>query len=179
MKTKMPWMVLALAVAVVMGMGAIAGAAEVRIAIIDFQRILDDSRAGKAAQETINREGRRLESELKAKGEELEKMKAQLQKDAQVMSREAREEKEREFRIQVNDFRESQQEFAKRAREMQIRAMSKIRHEVDTLAKAFAEEKGFTLMIEKQEAGVIWAPAEIDVTDEIIRRYDAQFAKGD
>jgi outer membrane protein len=55
--------------------------------------------------------------------------------------------------------------------------MSKIRNEVDTLAKAFAEEKGVTLMIEKQEAGVIYAPAQIDVTDEIIRRYDAQFGK--
>jgi hypothetical protein len=33
-------------------------------------------------------------------------------------------------------------------------------------------------MIEKQEAGVIYAPADSDLTGEIIRRYDAQFAKG-
>jgi outer membrane protein len=160
-----------------MGLAAVAGAAEVRIAIIDFQRILDDSKAGKAAQETINQEGRQMEAELKAKGEAIEQMKEQLQKDALVMNKETREEKEREFRIQVNDFRESQQEFAQKARQLQIRAMSKIRNEVDTLAKAFAEEKGVTLMIEKQEAGVIYAPAQIDVTDEIIRRYDAQFGK--
>jgi outer membrane protein len=173
MKTKLSWMGLVLAVC--MGMTAVAGAADVRFAIIDFQRILDDSRAGKAAQETINQEGRQMEAELKAKGDALEQMKEQLQKDAMVMNQETREAKEREFRIQVNDFRESQQEFAKKARELQIRAMGKIRHEVDALAKAYAEEKKFTLMIEKQEAGVIYAPAEVDVTDEIIRRYDAQF----
>jgi outer membrane protein len=164
-----------LVLAAFMGLAAVAGAADVRIAIIDFQRILDTSKAGKAAQETINQEGRQMEAELKAKGEAIEQMKEQLQKDALVMNKETREEKEREFRIQVNDFRESQQEFAQKARQLQIRAMSKIRNEVDTLAKAFAEEKGFTLMIEKQEAGVIYAPAQIDVTDEIIRRYDAQF----
>jgi outer membrane protein len=158
----------------VMGMAAVAGAADVRIAVIDFQRILDDSRAGKAAQESINQQGRQMESELKAKGDALEQMKEQLQKDALVMSKETREEKEREFRIQINDFRESQQEFAKKARELQMRAMGKIRQEIDTLAKAYAEEKGFTLMIEKQEAGVIYVPAQLDVTDEIIRRYDAQ-----
>ena len=172
MKTKFFWMGLALAG--IMAMVPIAGAADMRIAIIDFQRILDDSRAGKAAQETINQEGRQMEAELKAKGDALEQMKEQLQKDAMVMNKETREAKEREFRIQVNDFRESQQEFAKKARELQIRAMGKIRHEVDALAKAYAEEKGFTLMIEKQEAGVIYAPAGVDVTDEIIRRYDAQ-----
>jgi outer membrane protein len=166
-----------LVLAAFMGLAAVAGAADVRIAIIDFQRILDTSKAGKAAQETINQEGRQMEAELKAKGEAIEQMKEQLQKDALVMNKETREEKEREFRIQVNDFRESQQEFAQKARQLQIRAMSKIRNEVDTLAKAFAEEKGVTLMIEKQEAGVIYAPAQIDVTDEIIRRYDAQFGK--
>jgi outer membrane protein len=163
-----------LVLAVVMGMAAVAGAADVRIAVIDFQRILDDSRAGKAAQETINQQGRQMEAELKAKGDALEQMKEQLQKDALVMSKETREEKEREFRIQINEFRESQQEFAKKAREMQMRAMGKIRQDIDTLAKAYAEEKGFTLMIEKQEAGVIYVPAQLDVTDEIIRRYDAQ-----
>ena len=163
-----------LVLAVVMGMAAVAGAADVRIAVIDFQRILDDSRAGKAAQETINQQGRQMEAELKAKGDALEQMKEQLQKDALVMSKETREEKEREFRIQINEFRESQQEFAKKAREMQMRAMGKIRQDIDTLAKAYAEEKGFTLMIEKQEAGVIYVPAQLDVTNEIIRRYDAQ-----
>ena len=173
MKHRILWMGLVLTA--FMGLAAVAGAADARIAIIDFQRILDTSKAGKAAQETINQEGRQMEAELKAKGDALEQMKEQLQKDALVMNKETREEKEREFRIQVNDFRESQQEFAQKARQLQIRAMSKIRNEVDTLAKAFAEEKGFTLMIEKQEAGVIYAPAQIDVTDEIIRRYDAQF----
>ncbi|MEE4608998.1 MAG: OmpH family outer membrane protein [Desulfobacteraceae bacterium] len=172
MKHRILWMGLVLVA--VMGMAAVAGAADVRIAVIDFQRILDDSRAGKAAQESINQQGRQMESELKAKGDALEQMKEQLQKDALVMSKETREEKEREFRIQINDFRESQQEFAKKARELQMRAMGKIRQEIDTLAKAYAEEKGFTLMIEKQEAGVIYVPAQLDVTDEIIRRYDAQ-----
>ncbi|MFA7425476.1 MAG: OmpH family outer membrane protein [Desulfosarcinaceae bacterium] len=162
------------ALALVVGMASVVGAADMRFAVIDFQRILDESRAGKAAQAEINQQGGQMEAELKAKGDALEQMKAQLQKDAMVMSKETREEKEREFRIQINEFREVQQEFAKKAREMQIRAMSKIRHEVDALAKAIAQERGVTLMIEKQEAGVIYAPAEIDVTDELIRRYDAQ-----
>lgn len=172
MKHRILWMGLVLVA--VMGVAAVAGAADVRIAVIDFQRILDDSRAGKAAQETINQQGRQMEAELKAKGDALEQMKDQLQKDALVMSKETREEKEREFRIQINEFRESQQEFARKAREMQMRAMGKIRQDIDTLAKAYAEEKDFTLMIEKQEAGVIYVPAQLDVTDEIIRRYDAQ-----
>jgi outer membrane protein len=176
MRNKVLWTGLVLAV--VMGLASFAGAADMRIAIIDFQRILDESRAGKSAQETINQQGREMETDLKTKGETLEQMKAQLQKDAMVMSKETREEKEREFRIKVNDFREVQQEFAKKAREMQIRAMGKIRNEIDALAKALAEERGVTLMIEKQEAGVIYAPADSDLTGEIIRRYDAQFAKG-
>ena len=163
---------LALAALVLWAAGA--GAAEGRIGVVDFQRILDESAAGKAAQAEINKRGKEMETELKAKGEELEKIKAQLQREAMVMSKEMREDKEREFRIKVNDFREMQKDYAKSARELQIRAMGRIRNEIDKLASAVGEKEGFALIIEKQEAGVLYAPTSSDLTARIIERYDAE-----
>jgi outer membrane protein len=163
------------ALAVLIGVCPVAGAAETRVGIVDFQRVLDESRAGKAAQATINKQGREMEAELKSKGEDLEQIKDQLEREALVMSKETREEKERDFRIKVNDFRKVQQDYAKTARELQIRAMGRIRDEVDGLARVIAEKEGYGLIIEKQEAGVLYAPANIDITDKIIQRYDAQY----
>jgi outer membrane protein len=164
-----------LALAVWIGVAPVAGAAESRIGIVDFQRVLDESRAGKAAQETINKRGHEMETELKSKGDELEQMKDQLQRDTLVMSKETREEKERDFRVKLNEFREIQKDYAKTARELQVRAMGRIRKEVDGLARVIAEKEGFGLVIEKQEAGVLYAPAGIDLTDRIIQRYDAEY----
>jgi outer membrane protein len=163
-----------LMVSVWFGIGAVAAAAEGRVGVVDFQRVLDESVAGKAAQAEINKRGKEMETALKSKGDELEAMRSQLQRDAMVMTGEMREEKEREFRIKVNDLKEMQKDYAKTAREMQIRAMARIRNEVDEVARAIGEKEGFALIIEKQEAGVLFAVPAIDLTAKVIQRYDAQ-----
>ena len=163
-----------LLVIVCLAIGTTAAAAEGRVGVIDFQRVLDESVSGKAAQAEINKRGKEMEATLKAKSEELEAMRTQLQRDAMVMSGEMREEKEREFRIKVNDLKEIQKDFAKKARELQIRAMARIRNEVDEVAKTIGEKEGFALIIEKQESGVLFVPPAIDLTAKVIQRYDAQ-----
>lgn len=152
-------------------------AAEAPIGVVDFQRILDESAAGKVAQESINTRGQKMQTELKAKGAELEEMKNQLQREALVMSREMREEKEREFRIKVNDFKEMQKNYAQTARELQLGAMGRIRKQVDKLAAEIGGKEGFVIIIEKQEAGVLYQQPNIDLTSRIIERYDAQYAQ--
>lgn len=166
-----------LALAAMMISTAGARAADVAIGVVDFQRILDESAAGKAAQATINKRGKEMETDLKARGGELEEMKQQLQREALVMSREMREQKERDFRIKLNDFKEMQKEFAQTAREMQLRAMAGIREEVDQIAADIGAQEGLTLILEKQEAGILYMPASIDLTARIIERYDAAFAR--
>ena len=45
-----------------------------------------------------------MELELKQKGGEIEELRKQLERESMVMSKEKREEKEREIRIKLNDF---------------------------------------------------------------------------
>ena len=155
-----------------LGCGATAMAADPRIGVVDFQRILDESAAGKAAQAEFNKRGKEMEIELKAKGDELEAMRTQLQNDAMVMTAEMREEKEREFRIKVNDFKELQKSYNKTVRELQMRAIARIRQDVGEMIKSIGEKEGFSLIIEKQEAGVLFTAPAVDLTDRVIKRYD-------
>ncbi len=155
-----------------LGCGATVMAADTKIGLVDFQRILDESAAGKAAQAEFNKRGKEMEAELKTKGEELEAMRTQLQNDAMVMTNEMREEKEREFRIKVNDFKELQKSHNKTVRELQMRAIARIRHDVQEMIKSIGEKEGYSLIIEKQEAGVLFTAPDADLTDRIIKRYD-------
>ena len=76
-----------------------------KIGIIDFQRVLEASDAGKTAQSRINERGKLMEKELKGKGAEIEALRKKLEREALVMSREMREEKERQIRININDLK--------------------------------------------------------------------------
>ena len=89
-----------------MSFGFSAYAADVaKIGVINFQRILGASSAGKYAQAEINKRGKKMESDLKKKEAEIEVIKKRLEREALVMSKEMREEKEREIRININDFK--------------------------------------------------------------------------
>ncbi len=79
-------------------------ASKIKIGVIDFQKILETSSAGKAAQVDIKKVGKQLEADLKKKETEIEAIKSRLDREALVMSREMREEKEREGRIKLNDY---------------------------------------------------------------------------
>ena len=81
------------------------GADVAKIGIVDFQKILETSHAGKAAQAEISKQGKKMENALKQKQAELQEMKRTMDREALVMSREKREEKERAFRINLNDLR--------------------------------------------------------------------------
>jgi outer membrane protein len=46
------------------------------------------------------------------------------------------------------------------------------------IANELGKREKYTLIIEKKNAGVIYTPAQIDITDTVINKYNAATAKG-
>ena len=84
-----------------------SGADVAKIGVVNFQKILENSSKGKAAQSELKTAKDRMESDLKKKGAEIEEMRKRLEDQAGVVSKEMREEKSRDVRIKMNDFRNS------------------------------------------------------------------------
>ena len=75
-----------------------------KIGVIDLQKILETSAAGKSIQTELKKEKDKMEADLKKKGTEIENIRKRLERESMVMGKEMREEKEREQRIKINDF---------------------------------------------------------------------------
>lgn len=161
-------------VAVLLAAVGAAGAEGAKIGLVDFQRILDHSKAGKAAQAFINEEGKKMEADLKTKGAEIEAMQKRMEQEKMVTSKEALEERGRELRIRVNDFKVLQQKFSKQVRELQLKAMERIKKDVFGLVEGIGKKEGYHLIVERQEGGVLYFPATVDLTDRLIKLYDAK-----
>ena len=153
------------------------GADVAKIAVIDFQKILDVSDEGKAAQAEINNKGKQWEETLQQKGQEIEAARTEFDRESMVMSKEQRLDKEREIRIRINDFQQLQQEYAQAARKMQFELVTKIRGKIEKIVVETGKKEGYLIILERKEAGVIYAPQAIDITDIIIKRYNAEYAK--
>ncbi|MBW2369544.1 MAG: OmpH family outer membrane protein [Deltaproteobacteria bacterium] len=150
-----------------------------KIGLVDFQKILATSDAGKAAQEKISQKGKEMENDLKNKGSDIEEVKKRFEREAMVMSKEARAEKERELKIKILDFKDLEKKYKSEFNAFNMKLVEKFRGDVLTVTEIIGKKEGFLLILEKREGGVLYAPSTIDITDKIILQYNAQYAKRD
>ncbi|MGD2186863.1 MAG: OmpH family outer membrane protein [Desulfobacterales bacterium] len=153
-----------------------ADAADVaKIGIVDLQRIMEKSDPGKSAQAEIKKEKDKMEQELKEKGAEIEELRKQFERESMVMSKEKREEKEREGRIKLNDFKSLQKRYRSQLQVLEKRLVSQLREDVFALVDQIGKKEGYLLII--NNFSVMYSPSSIDITDQIIKRMNDKFAK--
>lgn len=158
--------------------GVSAYAADVaKIGVVDFQKILETSNAGKAGQAEIKKQGEKMESDLKKKGAEIEELNKGLEKNAMVGNKEMKEEKEREVQIKIFDFKSLEKKYRAELQKLQTEIVVRIQKEVDAIVDEIGKKEGYLLVIEKREAGVYYAPASVDISDKLIQQYNAKFAQ--
>jgi outer membrane protein len=149
-----------------------AAAEPLKVGILDFQKVLESSKAGQAAREKINEAGKDMEAELKTRKEEIEENRKKLEREALVMNKEAKEERERQIRIQINDFKALQQKYYNEFKTQEQTQIRQIQKEVFELAEKMGKEEGFSLILEKRESAALYFDASLEITEQLIRRYD-------
>ena len=153
------------------------GADVAKIGVIDFQRILETSSAGKSADAEIKKQGKKMEIELRQKQKELQGLNNKLEREALVMSKGMREEKQREFRIRVNDLKLLEKKYNKEMKMLNRKLGKRMQDEVFELVAEFGKKEGFLLIVEKMAGGVVYSPQTIDITDQVIQIYNEKFAE--
>ncbi len=153
------------------------GADVAKIGVVDFQRIFEVSSAGKSAQAEFKSQGEKMANELKKKDSELEELKKRFEREALVISREMREEKEREFRIKINDFKALEKKYKEKLRALNNRLVNRMKKDLYELIEEIGRKEGYLLIIEKEDAGVVYAPTSIDITDKLIPQYNKKVAQ--
>ncbi len=155
---------------------SLAWAADVaKIGVIDFQKVLEISAAGKSIQAELKVENEKMAADLQQKGQEIEKIGKRLERESMVMSKEMREEKEREQRIKVNDFKSLQKKYRAELQKLQVDLMQQLQADVTAITQEIGKQEGYLLIMEKR--GVIYAPTSVDLTDKLIQKLNSKSAK--
>lgn len=154
--------------------GVLSAADVAKIGVVDFQKILEISEAGKAAQVEISKQGKQMEADLKDKGAEIEFIEKKIEREALLMSKAEREEKEREIRIKIGDFKALQQKYLDDFKALENQSISRIQKEVVVLVQDVGIKEGYTMIVEKRTGGVVYTLSSIDITDAVIQNYDAR-----
>jgi outer membrane protein len=146
-----------------------------KIGVIDLQKILATSAAGKHVQNELKKEKEKMEVNLQKRGTEIENIRKRLERESMVMGKEMREEKERESRIKINDFKNLQKKYRSDLQKLEGGLMNQFKSDIDNIVKAMGKKEGYLLIINK--FGVIYSPNSIDITDKVIGKLNAKSAK--
>lgn len=170
MRSASKWMIFFL-VSMMFFCGTAFGAESAKIGLIDFQRLVDDSNAGKAIKAELTAKKKKMEDELTQKGREIEDLKKTLEREAMVMDKDMREQKERDFRIKVVDFRSLQKKYEEDLQELKDQLMGGLQQQALEIIDDIGKSGGYQIIIDKRVA--LYSRSNIDITDEVIKRHDA------
>lgn len=162
---------------VVLSAGAAAAQDAVKVAYVDMQKALNESRAGKKALGELQKLMEERKAGLQKQKEGLEKKKDELDKQGLLLNEDTRKNRENEVRTLERDYSRTlsdlKDEFARREGEF----TDGIRKDLLKVIEKIGREGGYTLVLEKQYSAVLYAPPSIDLTEALIKRYDAEGAK--
>ncbi len=151
---------------------AVPSFAEVKIAVVNARRVMEECKEGKGIVAKLKAEAEKKQKEFEGKRKELEAQEADLAKNQSILTPDAFQKKRAEFAQKVAQLQESaakaQQEFANKEASMSKPLMERILKVIASLG----QEGKYTMILQKD--AVLWPEqSENDLTNEVIRKVDA------
>jgi len=153
---------------------AAAVPASARIGYIDVQRVLARSAAGVAAREQLEKERAGIQKEMDGRRQELEKLRDEIEKKGPLLTADARREKQEQFERKRRDAARAADDYQKELEKKEATLLQKVLQEVGGVIEKVGKEKNYYMIVEKRNAGVLYATTDADLTDEVIRAYDRE-----
>lgn len=149
-------------------------AAELKVGIVDLQRALNESASGKKAKDQFKVEFDRMQNSLKAEKDKLDRLKEDLDKQSVVLKEEERKSKAEEFERKRRDLRRKLEDSDAELRKKDQELTGDILKELAQVIQEIGEREGYTLVLENSSSAVLYGSKSIDMTDAVIKAYDAR-----
>jgi len=169
-----------IAVSFAAALTAIAAAARaqpMKLAYVDVQRAIQETDEGKAARTRLKGEFDQRRAQIDRKSADLEKMQQEYEKQAPVLSDEAKRKKQEEFQKAVIEARKSAGDLQEDMSRQEQQAMAAILQRLTQVVAEIAERESLTYVMDK--GTLLYAPAAADITNEVVRRYNDRFGAGE
>jgi outer membrane protein len=144
-----------------------------KIAYVSVQAIASNSAEGKAATAKLNDLQKKKQAELGEKNKALQAAQTKLQQGGSVLNDQARGQLEKEIEKMNREIQFFQQDAQTEAQELQNTLQNEFQEKLNPILEQVATEKGLHMIIDAQNSGAVWAYPGLDLTAEVIRRFDA------
>ncbi len=145
-----------------------------KLGVIDLQRVIRDSKAGKAAKSAFESEFQRKKQIIESKQSQLESLRRDFIQNAPVMNDTTRKQKAEQIDKLDKDLNRTRQDFRDDLQRKDLELTQQILQDLESILQNIGQTDGYTMIVEVTEGGVVYANTAIDVTPKVIQAYDAK-----
>ncbi len=152
-----------------------AASADIKLGYVDLQRALAEVQEGQSAKSRLKSEVDKKKNEFEAEQNKLRDDKSVLDKQGAMMSEEVRTQKFTELQKRLFDLTQKAERLQTELADKERVELKKIFEKMDPIIASIAQRETLTMVFEKTDSGLVYAPASLDLTNELVRTYNDKY----
>jgi outer membrane protein len=147
--------------------------APLRMAFLDLQRIASESAEGKVRTARVQELSKKKAAELQEKTKALQSNQQKLQQGGAVLNDAARAQTQREIDRLTTEIDRFQEDANAEVQELQQQQLAEFQEQLRPIVDAVVKELAIGLLFSAADAGAIFVDPSLDITAEVIKRFDS------
>jgi len=156
--------------------GTAPAAESVKVGMIQQRTIIEKTKAGKRALDTLKEFQASRQRIIAADDEELKKLEDALKSQESGLSEAAKKEKQEQFRVKFENYQRRIQDFNREIQQKQQEVTGEFQKKIDEAVQAVAEKGGFVAVVDEGGAAtiqvVLYAHASVNLTEQVVKEFD-------
>lgn len=169
----MRYVQIALLLASVLSVADVASAQTDKIGVVDLQRALNETEDGRKAKDKLKKLFKSRQETLDKQQNDLRAMKEGLEKQRDVLSREVLAKKVEGYQKAFAELQTTYMEFQRELAAKEAELTKGILERMQSIVRRIGQKDGYTMILDRSSAGVVYVPSTYDLTDVVIQRYNA------
>jgi outer membrane protein len=153
-----------------------AKAAGLKIGVINVERLVQESALGKEAFNRV----KKLNDQKKEEGDKLQKelrdMEQKLADQGSALADDKREALQKTYQEKAIAFKRFQDDANRDLETAQKKELSELERRVFPVINQVGKEKGFTMIFNKFQSGLVYADETVDITDDVLKQFNTTVA---
>jgi outer membrane protein len=155
---------------------AAAPAGPIRVAVIDVERLVRDSALGKEAFSRVKKVNDDKKAEADRLQKELRDLEQKLANQGQALTDEKREQLQKQYQEKAIDFKSFQEKANRDLEQAQKKELADLERRVFPIITQLGKERGYTLIFNKFQSGLVFADDAADITEDVLKRFNTTVA---
>jgi len=146
------------------------------IGVIDPQRILDQTNAGKKAKDNLLTYSKNRQALIELEAKELRRMQEDAERQRSVLSPDAFRERGEQFQRRAQEYQQKVAELNREVQDKQKDVLDGFRDKVDAVVAKLAKRLGLQIVLDKSKGGpTIYSAETLDLTNDVIEEINREY----